>query len=89
MLSKLQVARVCMANQGSDQCRYLDDEGGKFFCKKLSPDAQIIEQEVQTFLKNAQANKVDPYAQNVPLGDGNGCKGYLYLGSSKLQGIDV
>jgi hypothetical protein len=88
MLSQLQVERVCMLNKGSDQCRYLDVVNDKCFCKKKSPDAKFIEAEVADFIKNAKKNNINPYTQKVPLGDGNGCKGYLYL-SNKLQGFDV
>ena len=90
-LSKLQLQRVCLCNQGHKQCRYLDgDERDhtKFYCKKLSAEKKIIDDEIADWLKKQKDAGSNPTQQGVPLGNGGGCKGYVVL-KTKLQGYDV
>ena len=91
MLSKQQLSKVCLLNQGHEQCRYLDgDENDytKHYCKKLSPEKSIIDEEVLLFLKDAKNQGINPQSQNCPLGTGGGCQGFVVL-KTKMQGYDV
>ena len=91
-LTQNQLQHVCMINNGSQQCRYvdedMDDDGNIIYvCKKLSPpDRQIIDNEVDDFMNGLKATNQDPYKQGVPLGDN--CKGYIKL-VTKPQGYDL
>lgn len=90
-LTQLQLQKVCLLHQGHKQCRYLDgDERDhtKFYCKKLSPEKKIIDDEIWNFLKAQKDQGTDPKLQGVPLGDGGGCKGFVVL-KTKPQGYDV
>jgi type II secretory pathway component PulC len=89
-LTKKQLEDVCLINEGYKQCRYLDeeDDNGKIVqvCKKLTPDAVIIDEEIDEFMIDMQKNKQDPSTQNLPIQVN--CNGYLKL-KSKKQGYDV
>ncbi len=91
MLSKQQLTKVCLLNQGHEQCRYLDgDENdyNKHYCKKLSSEKAIIDEEVLIFLNDAKSQGFDPTIHNHPLGTGGNCQGFVVL-KTKLQGYDV
>lgn len=91
MLSKNQLTRVCQLWQGSKQCRYLDGDEhdyGKFYCKKLSPEKDIIDEEVMGFLKESKKQGINPQKSGNPLGTGGSCQGFVVL-KTKLQGYDV
>lgn len=90
-LSLKQLKDVCCLNGGHKQCSYLDEDvNDKGFrvhvCKKLSPDQQIIDDEIVDFLNEMKKTGQDPNKQSVPLG--NNCKGYIVL-KNKLQGYDI
>lgn len=90
-LSQKQLKDVCFVWGGPNQCRYLDedmDDKGQavHVCRKLSPNKQIIDDEVDEFYRTIQKNGQDPMKQGVPLGDN--CKGYIVL-KSKAQGYDI
>ena len=89
-LTKKQLSDVCLLNGGYKQCRYLDEveDSGKmvYVCKKLTPDADVIDEEVEEFVIDAQKTGQDPKAQNLPLQIN--CSGYLCL-KAKKQGYDV
>lgn len=85
-----QVEDVCLANDGWKQCRYLDEvESGDqwvLICKKLTPDADIIDEEVDDWLNEVASNGQDPRSLGKPLSIN--CDGYIKL-LSKPQGYDV
>jgi hypothetical protein len=89
-LSKKQLNDVCLVNCGYRQCRYLDevehDSEMVYVCKKLTPDADIIDEEIEEFVIDMQKSGQDPKAQNLPLQIN--CGGYLML-KAKKQGYDV
>ncbi len=90
-LTNNQVQHVCLLYSGAQQCRYvdedLDDDGNiVYVCKKLSPDKNIIDSEVDEFLDDMKKNGQDPTKQGVPLADN--CSGYIKL-TVKKQGYDV
>jgi hypothetical protein len=94
-LSKKHLKDVCVLGGNaagmSKQCAYLDedidDQGNVIYvCKKLSPDRQTIDEELDDFFKDMKKNGHDPTKQGVPLGDN--CKGYIVL-KTKEQGYDV
>lgn len=89
MLSKDQLKDVCMYGSGCNQCRYLDNDRtdtNKFVCKKKSPDATIIDEEIAEFISECKKTGDDPNDRGVALGDH--CAGYLPL-RDVLQGYDV
>jgi len=86
MLSKNQVSKICMRGHGHLECRYLDDAGHEFACKKKSVERKIIDEEVAEFIAECKAKGQNPKQQDVPLADN--CQGYLPL-SSLLQGYDI
>ena len=90
-LTQKQLKDVCYIWGGDQQCRYLDedlDNKGNivYVCKKKSPDSQIIDIELSSWLKEVRKKGQDPHKQGVPLGDN--CKGYIKL-TNKQQGYDV
>ena len=90
-LTQKQLKDVCMIWGGHGQCRYLDedqDDKGQMvsICRKLSPNKQIIDDEVDIFYQEMQKNGQDPASQGVALADN--CQGYIVL-KSKQQGYDV
>ena len=90
-LTQKQLQDVCFLWGGSNQCRYLDedqdDKGNQVHvCRKMSPNKQIIDEEVDEFFKDVNKNGQDPMKQGVPLGDN--CRGYIVL-KTKPQGYDV
>lgn len=89
-LTKKQVSDVCCEKKGSLQCRYLDEEydskGLVKICRKLSPDAKIIDAECSDYINNAIKSGRDPAVDKLPLG--NNCQGYIVL-LTKPQGYDV
>lgn len=89
MLSLQQLTDVCLAKStGSDRCRFLHQDPtdpAKFFCLKLSPKAKIIEQSVLDFIVDKKRKGLNPYAENMPLGDN--CEGYPVM-RNLLQGYD-
>jgi hypothetical protein len=90
-LTKRQLEDVCMFGKGYLQCRYLEDEaeyGGKTVCvcKKLTPDAEIIDEEVDEFVVDAQKSGQDLKDLNHPIQIN--CSGYLMLKAIR-QGYDV
>lgn len=90
-LTQKQVQDVCFHGGGNQQCRYLDqditDAGSfVFVCKKKSPEAKIIDDELQDWLVDIKKNGQDPDKQGVSLGDN--CQGYIKL-ITKKQGYDV
>lgn len=90
-LTQKQLQDVCFLWGGSNQCRYLDedqDDKGTVVhvCRKMSPNKQIIDEEVDEFYQDVNKNGQDPLKQGVPLGDN--CRGYIVL-KAKLQGYDV
>jgi hypothetical protein len=89
-LTKKQVDDVCLLNGGYRQCRYLDEEdnNGKVVnvCKKLSPDATNIDEDVEDFIIKSNKDGEDPKKAGLPLQIN--CNGYLML-KAKKQGYDV
>lgn len=90
-ISKKHLNDVCFLNGGYLKCRYLDqdyDENNNVisFCKKLTPEKNIIDEYVKNYLNDAANNNFDPKSKGLPLGDN--CKGYIPL-KKKLQGYDV
>lgn len=89
-LTTKQLNDVCLLNCGHKQCRYLDeiesDREMVYVCKKLTSDAEIIDEEVEEFVLDSQKNGQDPKAQGLPLQIN--CGGYLML-KAKKQGYDV
>jgi len=81
MLSKKQLKDVCMLySSGFKQCRYLriDSFDSQCYCLKLKvSDKKKIDVKVNDFLRECRKKGVDPYAQNVPMGDN--CNGYPIL----------
>lgn len=89
MLSEAHLKNVCLLWGGHKQCRYLerdDMDWNKYYCKKKSVDKDIIDQEVDKFVKEQKALGKNPRSLNEPLGDN--CKGFLPL-TSLLQGYDI
>lgn len=86
MLSLKQIQDFCLAfANDSTKCRYLDDDGKNYYCLKKSSKKIDLDEEVEEFFKECATKGVDPYQQNIPLGDN--CSGYIYL-KSKEQGYD-
>lgn len=80
-LSQKQLQDVCMLHGQSDACRYLgedDNDASKHYClKKRQSDKSRIDKRVNQYIADCKSKGVDPYAQNIPLGDN--CKGYPVL----------
>lgn len=90
-LTQKQLQDVCFVHGGTQRCRYLDEDldskgGIVHVCKKKSPEAKIIDDEIVIWLKDIKANGQDPLKQGAPLGDN--CKGYIKL-TEKQQGYDI
>jgi len=81
MLSKKQLQDVCLFNDKShNKCRYLsqdDNDYTKYYCLKKNSEAQAIDKEVNSFIRECNRKGKNPYAENVPMG--NNCKGYPLL----------
>lgn len=90
MLSQKHLTDVCMHHSGAKACRFLatdDVDPSICFCiKKVAAKQQIINLQVDKFIKKVQADGRDPMAQSRPLGDN--CKGYPALRTVK-QGYDI
>jgi hypothetical protein len=89
VLTFKQVSDVCLLRQGHRECRYLegdDIDPKKFYCKKKSPDRKHIDDLVQEYLDECEADGEDPRDGGVALGDG--CAGYINL-KNVPQGYDV
>lgn len=90
-LTQKQLKDVCFLGGAVQQCRYLDedlDSKGNivYVCKKKSPEAKVIDDELTIWLNEVKANGQDPLKQGAPLGDN--CKGYIKL-TEKQQGYDI
>jgi hypothetical protein len=90
-LTKKQVADVCLIHQSHKQCCYLDEAMAQngdivYVCRKLSPEKNTIDEELDDFVAECKKNNNNPKAQDVPMGDN--CKGYVPLANIK-QGYDV
>ena len=81
MLSLKQLQDVCMLYSGNyKRCRYLaqdDTDSSKWYCLKKHVKKTEIDDETSEFLKEAKKKNIDPYKQNIPLGDN--CDGYPVL----------
>jgi len=89
VLSRKQVEDVCLVYGGSKQCRYVDedpDDYSKMYCKKLTPEKKLIDEEIDEYIKDCKNKGVDAYSQGVPLG--NNCDGFILLKELE-QGYDV
>ena len=91
MLSQKQVDDICLAYGGHKMCRYLvyDQQTGKHLCvKKVDQLRDEIDKRVEKHIEKAKANGQDLVMLGRTIGDGNSCKGYLYL-KNKVQGYDI
>lgn len=89
MLSSNQLHKVCLLNQGSEECRFLgrdDNDPSKCMCFKLHHYADHIDALVENYIDDMEMNGQDPYLIGRPIGDN--CKGYLPL-SVLPQGYDI
>lgn len=79
MLSPKQLQNVCLLNQGTKQCRYLEGDylANSFVCRKKTPDRVKIDLEIKEDKDNLMG---------YPTGDN--CRGYLCF-KHILQGYDV
>jgi hypothetical protein len=89
MLSLKQLQNVCLAfSNGSGKCRYCgvdDDDSTKYFCNKKTKDKSEIDAELVEHMRDLRSRGIDPYKQDIPLGDN--CPGYPILRSIQ-QGYD-
>lgn len=77
-LTKLHVINVCKKDNGQEECRYLSEDqlqAGVYQCMKLSPQKDIIDEEVERYHKKKRL--YTKHDENYPLGDN--CKGYPVL----------
>lgn len=89
MLSLKQINNVCLVNQGSQQCRYLEHDQKdykKCYCKKQSADKVLLDEITEEHIQECKKNKTNPTAAGDPLGDN--CQGFPFL-MDVLQGYDV
>lgn len=81
MLSLKQLQDVCLLPDYSyRRCRYLsqdENDHSKFYCVKLTSRKQLIDEELDDFVKDHLRKNLDPKKANVSLGDN--CKGYPLL----------
>ena len=89
MLSSKHLSQICLISEKtSAQCRYLaqdDSDVSKYYCTKKTFHAKQIDEECQSYISECARKGINPYDQNLPLGDN--CQGYLYL-RYKEQGFD-
>lgn len=89
MLTKKHLQDVCLLNQGSAQCRYLEADPRdytKFVCKKKTPSRNIYDELVEEHIKQCASEGVDP--KQTSEAQGNNCSGYLPF-KNILQGYDL
>lgn len=89
MLSKKQLADICMSNQGHQACRYLSQDEldwSKFHCIKLRPiEKSKIDKKVSDYISECKRKGTDPNKQSIPIADN--CSGYPLLKTIN-QGYD-
>ncbi len=89
MLSPKQLKDICLCQDGSERCRYLEQDDmdwNNFFCTKLIPQKkEEIDLLIEQFVENCKKLGKDPTKEKIPLGDN--CKGYLKLRHCQ-QGYD-
>lgn len=91
MLSDKQLRNVCLSGCGSAACRYLEyiPKSGKQMClRQLPARKKDADKRVQKIKDDCKKQGVDPMTTWQPLGDGNGCAGFLPL-AKVLQGYDI
>jgi hypothetical protein len=79
-LSNKQTRDVCLAQQGSKQCRYLspdDQNWGRFNCLKLTSMRKVIDETLNDTIQDLKAKGIDYKKQGLPVGDN--CSGYPLL----------
>ena len=77
-LTKLHVINICKKDQGSDRCRYLEEDQlyvGIYQCLKLSSQRNAVDEEVEDLKKNSRY--MSRNSNNTAVGDN--CKGYPTL----------
>jgi hypothetical protein len=88
-LSLKQLQNYCLYHvDDSSKCRYLaqdDNDPNIWFCLKKSARKAETDDEIVEYVKEFKSKGLDPYKQDVPLGDN--CSGYPIL-RYKIQGYD-
>lgn len=78
MLSQKQLQDICLMFIGDHrQCRYLreDPQSWQWYCMKHKQTTRDqIDENVDHFIEDCKRQGIDPYRQQVPLGDN--CQGY-------------
>jgi hypothetical protein len=77
MLSQKQLSVYCQPYGVSNRCRYLAEEGRKFFCVKKSAYKSKIDKEIENTIKTLKADGKKPEKEGIPLG--NHCEGFILL----------
>jgi hypothetical protein len=81
MLSAKQLRDVCLVSDGTyKKCRYLaqdENDWTKFHCVKKTSRSQLIDVELDDFIRDSQKKGKDPRKENIPMGDN--CQGYPLL----------